>query len=82
MSMEFEWDQDKAVSNHKKRGITFEEAATVFGEPLAAIFDDERHSKEEQREIIVGRSAQNRLLLVCFTGARRRGLHNQCPPRD
>jgi uncharacterized DUF497 family protein len=43
------------------------EAATVFGDPLAAIFDDEVHSEEEQREIIVGHSRKNRLLLVCFT---------------
>jgi uncharacterized DUF497 family protein len=53
--------------NLKKHGVTFEEAATVFGDPLAAIFDDEVHSEEEQREIIIGHSAKNRLLLVCFT---------------
>jgi uncharacterized DUF497 family protein len=63
--LEFEWDQDKAAS--KKHGVTFEEAATVYSDPLAAIFDDAVHSEEEQREIIVGHSAKNRLLLVCFT---------------
>jgi uncharacterized protein len=67
MSLEFEWDEDKAASNQKKHRVTFEEAATVFADPLAAIFDDEEHSEEEQREIIVGHSAENRLLLVSFT---------------
>ena len=67
MSLEFEWDKDKASSNEKKHQVTFEEAATVFADPLAAIFDDVVHSEEEQREIIIGHSAENRLLLVCFT---------------
>lgn len=67
MSLEFEWDKDKASSNQKKHRVTFEEAATVLADPLAAIFDDEVHSDEEQREIIIGHSAENRLLLVCFT---------------
>ena len=43
MSLEFVWDDAKAASNGSKHGITFEEAETVFGDPLAAIFDDERH---------------------------------------
>ncbi len=67
MSLEFEWDQEKAASNQQKHRISFEEAATVFADPLAAIFHDEVHSEQEQREIIVGHSAKNRLLLVCFT---------------
>ena len=48
--MEFEWDQDKATSNLKKHGVSFDEASSVFADPLAAIFDDEVHSTEEQRE--------------------------------
>lgn len=67
MSLEFEWDKGKAASNKKKHDVSFEEAASVFVDPLAAIFDDEAHSEEEQREIIIGHSAQNRLLLVSFT---------------
>jgi len=67
MSLEFEWDEDKAASNRKKHGVTFEEAVSVFADPLAAIFDDEVHSEEEQREIIIGNSAKNQLVLVCFT---------------
>ncbi|QHG16759.1 BrnT family toxin [Nostoc sp. ATCC 53789] len=65
--MEFEWDQSKAATNLKKHGVSFEEAKTVFGNSLAVIFDDEAHSIDEQREIIIGHSQQNLLLLICFT---------------
>lgn len=65
--MEFEWDQSKAASNSKKHGVSFEEAKTVFDNPLAVIFDDEAHSIDEHREIIIGHSRQNRLLLIAFT---------------
>ncbi|MGC1306785.1 MAG: BrnT family toxin [Phormidesmis sp.] len=65
--MEFEWDQSKAASNFKKHGVSFEEAKTVFDNLLAVIFDDETHSVDEQREIIIGHSLQNRLLLTAFT---------------
>lgn len=65
--MEFEWDQLKAIANLKKHGVSFEEAKTVFDNPLAVIFDDEAHSKDESREIIMGHSQQSRLLLVAFT---------------
>lgn len=67
MNLEFEWDEKKAAANLKKHRISFEEAATVFADPLAVIFDDEVHSEEEQREILVGHSTKNRLVLVCFT---------------
>ena len=60
--MEFEWDESKAASNLKKHGVSFEEAKTVFDNPLAVIFDDESHSVDEQREIIIGHFRQNRLL--------------------
>lgn len=65
--MKFEWDENKARSNLKDHGINFEEAKTVFTDPLARIFDDEEHSINENREIIIGHSSVNRLLLVCFT---------------
>ena len=65
--MEFEWDNNKAVSNQIKHDISFEEAKTVFTNPLAVIFDDEDNSDEEKREIIIGHSQTNRLLLVIFT---------------
>ncbi|HJT77751.1 MAG TPA: BrnT family toxin [Gemmataceae bacterium] len=67
MSLEFEWDEDKAASNQKKHRVSFEEAAAVFADPLAVVFDDEAHAEEEQREIIIGHSAKDQLLLVCFT---------------
>jgi uncharacterized DUF497 family protein len=63
----FEWDEEKATTNRRKHGVSFEEAKTVFADPLAAIFDDEHHSAGERREILVGHSGENRLLLVFFT---------------
>lgn len=65
--MNFEWDENKAASNLKKHGVDFEEAKTVFDNPLAVIFEDELHSSQERREIIIGHSRRNRLLLVSFT---------------
>lgn len=65
--MQFEWNPLKATANLKKHGVSFEEAKTLFDNPLAVIFDDEAHSIDEQREIIIGHSRQNRLLLVAFT---------------
>lgn len=65
--MEFEWDESKAAANLKKHGVSFEEAKTVFDNALAVIFNDEAHSVNEQREIIIGHSQRNRLLLVSFT---------------
>ena len=47
--------------------MVFEEASTVFRDPLAFIFDDDDHSDEEHREIIVGHSTNGRLMIVCFT---------------
>ena len=67
VNLQFEWDDDKAASNLEKHGVSFEEAATVFRDPFALIFDDEAHSFEEQREIMIGPSTRNRLLLVYFT---------------
>jgi uncharacterized DUF497 family protein len=65
--MNFEWSLEKAKSNKKKHDVSFEEASTVFHDPLAQIFDDEWHSVDEKREIIIGHSVNNRLLLVSFT---------------
>lgn len=67
MSLHFEWDPTKASANERKHGVTFEDAATVFADPLAAIFDDEDHSEDETREIIIGHSATQVLLVVSFT---------------
>jgi uncharacterized protein len=67
MSLHYEWDQNKAVTNLQKHHVDFKEACTVFGNPLARIFDDEVHSLKEQREIIVGHSITGRLLVIVFT---------------
>ncbi len=68
MSYRFTWDEDKAASNIvDHQGVTFDEASTVFDDRLARVFDDEIHSFDERREIIIGHSMNNRLLLVCFT---------------
>jgi len=66
MSYRFEWDDGKARSNQTKHSISFDEAATVFDDPLARIFDDELHSINEAREFIIGHSIKDRVLLVCF----------------
>ena len=71
MSVRFEWDDDKAKANLKKHKVSFDEASTVFGDALAKIFSDEKHLSEEIREIIVGHSILDRLLLVSFTERRR-----------
>jgi uncharacterized DUF497 family protein len=67
MSLHFEWDDSKAGLNLKNHAVSFDEAKTVFIDPLARIFDDETHSIDEDREIIIGHSLNNRLLVVCFT---------------
>lgn len=68
MSIRFFWDSNKAIRNPRAHdGVTFEEAATVFRDPTAYIFDDDEHSGEEYRELIIGYSARNRLLVVSFT---------------
>ena len=67
MNLKFEWDRKKATSNLSRHRVSFEEALTAFSDPLARIFDDEDHSIKEQREIIIGHSAQSRSLVVCFT---------------
>ena len=64
--IDFDWDPDKASTNQHKHGVGFEEARTVFGDPLAAIFDDVEHALDEPRKIIIGSSAAERLLVVSF----------------
>ncbi len=61
--MQFEWDPQKARLNYRKHGVSFEEAVTVFYDPLSATFEDAGHSVGEQRLIAVGFSSRNRLLL-------------------
>lgn len=65
--MRFEWDPGKAKRNLKKHGVTFEEAVTVFYDPLSATFDDPDHSEDECRFVTIGLSASNQLLVVAHT---------------
>jgi uncharacterized DUF497 family protein len=65
--MKFEWDPKKATANVKKHGVTFQEAATIFGDPLAITFDDPDHSVSENRYITFGLSLQKRLIVVSHT---------------
>ena len=69
MPLQFEWDPQKAEANEAKHGVSFEEAITVFADPLARIFEDPEHSETERREIIVGHSDQQNLILVSFVEA-------------
>jgi uncharacterized protein len=57
----------KANSNVRKHRISFEEASTVFFDPLACIFDDEDHSQSESREIPIGYSILGHLVVISFT---------------
>ena len=65
--MELEWDEEKNALNVQKHGVSFEEAATVFGDPLSDTFDDPDHSAEENRFITTGTSEKGRLLIVSHT---------------
>lgn len=65
--MRFEWDPRKAGENFRKHGVSFNEAETVFLDPMAATFDDPDHSITEQRLLTVGYSSTDRLLVVSHT---------------
>jgi uncharacterized DUF497 family protein len=67
MAVTFEWDSGKARENLAKHGVSFVEASTVFADPLGRIVSDPRHSKGEQRFVLVGYSRHSRLLAVMFT---------------
>lgn len=67
MRYSFEFDPRKAAANERKHGVSFEEAQSVFNDPLAIAFPDDAHSVEEERQFLVGHSRQDRLLVVCFT---------------
>lgn len=69
--MQFEWDKEKAKKNLKKHKISFEEAMTVFYDPLSATFDDPDHSTDEERLVTIGYSSHSRLILVSHTERER-----------
>ena len=61
---DFEWDADKANRNVEKHDVSFEEAATVFEDPMFITFIDDEHSVDEERYITIGLSRRGRLLLL------------------
>jgi uncharacterized DUF497 family protein len=65
--MEFDWNPDKAVLNFEKHGISFQEAATVFNDPLSMTFPDPDHSIGESRYVIIGLSRFGELLVIAHT---------------
>ena len=65
--LRFEWDAPKAAANRAKHKVSFEEASTVFGDPLGRVTDDPRHSEDEERFVVLGLSEKRRLLVVMFT---------------
>lgn len=62
----FEWDPKKAEINLRKHGVSFDEATTVFADPLSILQPDPSHSVDEQRYLVLGTSARRRLLVVAF----------------
>ena len=65
--MQFAWDPNKAAKNLVKHGVSFEEAATVFGDPLSNTYHDPDHSTAERRFIMIGLSERGRMLVVAHT---------------
>lgn len=70
--MEFEWDPEKSKANLKKHGISFHEASTVFGDPLAITFNDPDHSTREHRFLTFRYSMMSQLLVVVHTERHRK----------
>ena len=67
MGLTFEWDAVKAQENLRKHGVSFEEASTVFGDPLSLTIEDPLHSEEEDRFVTIGESIRRRILVVVHT---------------
>jgi uncharacterized protein len=65
--MKFEWDESKAAKNLSKHRVKFEEAQTVFDDPLYVDFYDPDHSNNEERYLIIGQSNRGRLLIISYT---------------
>jgi len=65
--VEFEWNSKKAAKNLKKHGVSFREAASAFGDPLAITFDDPDHSIGEHRMLTFGITRTEKLVIVSHT---------------
>ncbi len=70
--MIYEWDPKKARTNLRDHGVAFEEAATLFLDPLATTYSDPDHSHDEDREVTIGYSTKQRLLFVSHCQRRER----------
>jgi uncharacterized DUF497 family protein len=68
--MKYEWDENKAIKNLAKHGVSFAEAKTIFDDPMYVDFYDLDHSEDEERYLIVGESNRGRLLIVSYTERR------------
>ena len=64
MSLEFNWNRDKAAQNFQKHGVSFEEASTAFGDPLSITVHDPDHSDDGTRFVLVGQTFSGKLLVV------------------
>lgn len=64
---EFEWDINKSRENEQKHRISFEEAVSIFCDPIAVYFEDEEHSTFEHRSKIIGTTSQGKMLVVVYT---------------
>jgi hypothetical protein len=67
LGLAYEFDPDKADANLRKHGVSFEEAFTVFNDPLASTLPDDQHSVGKQRSVTVGTSSANRILFIVYT---------------
>jgi len=67
MGLKFEWDRSKAVLNIKKHGVSFEDAATAFGDPLSVTIHDPKHSDDEDRFLLLGETQDKKLVVVAHT---------------
>ncbi|MEK7327999.1 MAG: BrnT family toxin [Chloroflexota bacterium] len=72
MRPQCEWDEAKAEANLQKHGVSFEEAETVFDDPLSLTVLDPDHSVDEERFVDIGQSDKKRLLVVVYTERRKK----------
>jgi uncharacterized protein len=66
VSYYFEWDPEKAATNLREHKVSFEEATTVFGDPLSMNMPDPDHSLYEERFVLLGLSHRLRLLVIAY----------------
>lgn len=67
MPLAFQYDSRKAAANLRKHKVSFQEAMTVFNDPLSSTLPDDQHSEDESRWIVIGRSSRQRILFVVYT---------------